>query len=207
MLVDLRRWGLPYEPVVAESIAAGAHVVTFSGDKILGGPQSGLIVGERQWIQRLKKNPMMRALRCDKLVLGILESTLQLFLHPERLPQKHEVFRKLTEKLEIVQQRAQRLHSELQQACGTRLVAHVEASDCEAGSGAMPLEKIPSFAVALQVAPLSASQLAQCLRLGEPPILGYIRDGKFRLDCRTIDDGEILMIVRVLQAIVDGKNE
>ncbi len=201
VLVDLRRWGLPHEPVVSESIAAGAHLVTFSGDKILGGPQSGLIVGERELIQRLKKNPLMRALRCDKLTLGILESTLRLFLHPERLPERHAVFRKMTEKLEIVQQRAQRLQLELRQACGAWLAVHVEPSESEVGSGALPLEKIPSFAAVLQAQPFSASQLAQHLRRCEMPILGYIRDQRLWLDCRTLDDEEVSRIAQTLQKL------
>ncbi|MGH7494085.1 MAG: L-seryl-tRNA(Sec) selenium transferase [bacterium] len=198
VLVDLRRWGLPYEPVVSESIAAGAHVVTFSGDKVLGGPQSGLIVGQRELIQRIKKNPLMRALRCDKLTLGILENTLRLFLQPQKLPQRHEVFRKLTESLEAVQQRAQRLHAGLQQACGAWLETHVTASESEVGSGAMPLEKIPSYAVVLRSRQKPAA-LAGRLRLSDPPILGYIRDDCLWLDCRTIDEEEIFPIVGVLQ--------
>ncbi len=199
VLVDLRRWGLPYEPVVSESIAAGAHVVTFSGDKVLGGPQSGVIVGERETIQRLKKNPMMRALRCDKLTLGILESTLRLFLQPEKLAEQHEVFRKLAEKLETVQQRAQFLHAQLQPACGAGLSARVEPSAGETGSGALPLEKIPSYAVVLNSTHMPAQQLAKSLRLAETPILGYIHQEGFWLDCRTIADEEIPIIVQIFK--------
>jgi L-seryl-tRNA(Ser) seleniumtransferase len=199
VLVDLRRWGLPYEPVVSESIAAGAHLVTFSGDKVLGGPQSGLIVGERELIQRIKKNPMMRALRCDKLTLGILENTLRLFLQPEKLPERHEVFRMLTESLAAVQQRAQYLRTELQQACGTWLETHVASTESEVGSGAMPLEKIPSYAVGLRSAQKPGG-LAQRLRLSDPPLLGYIRDDYLWLDCRTIGDAEIPLLVRAVQS-------
>jgi L-seryl-tRNA(Ser) seleniumtransferase len=198
VLVDLRRWGLPYEPVVSESIAAGVHLATFSGDKVLGGPQSGLIVGQRELIQRIKKNPLMRALRCDKLTLGVLENTLRLFLQPDKLPERHEVFRKLTESLVAVEQRALRLHAGLQQACGAWLELHVASSESEVGSGAMPLEKIPSYAVGLRGAEKPAS-LAKRLRLADPPILGYIRDEYLWLDCRTIDEGEISVIVHALQ--------
>lgn len=200
VLVDLRRWGLPYEPVVAQSIAAGAHLVTFSGDKVLGGPQSGLIAGERELIQRLKKNPLMRALRCDKLTLGLLESTLRLFLQPQNLPQQHEVFRQMTEKLEAVEDRAQRLQAELQRCCGNWLSVRVAPSQSEAGSGALPVEKIASFAVLLR-APGSASKLARRLRQCEIPIIGYIREENLCLDCRTLADEDLPIIGRQMQSL------
>ncbi len=199
VLVDLRQWGLPYEPFVSESIQAGVDVVTFSGDKILGGPQCGLIVGRKELIQRLKKNPLMRALRCDKLTLALLENTLRLFLHPESLREHHSVIHMLTEDVALVQQRAQRLHDGLRAACGEKFSFKVAASTGEAGSGALPIEKIPSFAVAVRSANLSAAKLAKALRLAEPAIIGYVQDDCVWLDARTLAAAEVEVIIEIFK--------
>jgi len=202
VLVDLRKWGLPHEPLASESIQAGAHLVTFSGDKVLGGPQCGLIAGEKELVKRVKKNPLMRALRCDKLTLALLEGTLRLFLEPESLPRNHEVFRMMTESLPLVQSRAQALHDQLQQACAGWLVTRIEKSEAEAGSGTLPLERIPSFAVGLRADGRSAAALARSLRGAEIPIVGYVRDEYLWLDARTLRDDEIPAIVTAFEKLV-----
>jgi L-seryl-tRNA(Ser) seleniumtransferase len=201
VLLDLRKWGLPYEPVVSESIKSGASLVTFSGDKVLGGPQCGLIVGEKTWIAKIKKNPLMRALRCDKLTLALLESTLRLFLQPEQLMKTHPVWRMLTESLELVHSRAVRLEQEVAARCGSNLEATVRPAEAEAGSGALPIEKIPSYAVALRSPTISAGELAERFRLAEVPVLGYLRDEHLWLDARTISDEEIAMIGEMTRQI------
>lgn len=195
VLVDLRQWGLPYEPFVSESIQAGVELVTFSGDKILGGPQCGLIVGRKELIQRLKKNPLMRALRCDKLTLTLLESTLRLFLHPESLREQHAVIHMLTEDVTLVKQRAQRLCDGLRAISDESFSFEVVATASEAGSGALPIEKIPSFAVAVRSANLSAAKLAKALRLAETPIIGYVQDDCVWLDARTLGEEEVGTII------------
>ncbi len=200
VLVDLRKWGLPYEPIVAESIAAGAEIVTFSGDKVLGGPQCGLIVGQRDLVSKVKKNPLMRALRCDKLTLTLLESTLRLFLNPSRLAEQHEVFRMMTEPLATVQQRAEQLQALLHSAFADKLLLSIEPSESEAGSGALPLEKIPSHAVVLQSPTRSAHVLAQALRMAPVPVLGYVREDRLWLDARTLRDEDLAAILSSLQA-------
>ncbi|NUO82073.1 L-seryl-tRNA(Sec) selenium transferase [candidate division KSB1 bacterium] len=200
VLVDLRQWGLPYEPVVAESIAAGAEVVTFSGDKVLGGPQCGLLVGKRDLISKVKKNPLMRALRCDKLTLALLESTLRLFLNPSRLTEQHEVFRMMTEPLPAVQQRAEQLKALLHASFADRLQLSLEPSESEAGSGALPLEKIPSHAVVLQSPTRSAHVLAHDLRMAPAPVLGYVREDRLWLDARTLRTGDLPVILSSLDA-------
>ncbi len=204
VLLDLRKWGLPYEPVVSESIRVGASLVTFSGDKVLGGPQCGLIVGEKAWIAKVKKNPLMRALRCDKLTLALLESTLRLFLQPAQLMKTHPVWRMLTEKPKVVRRRAVHLQKEITENCGSTIDATIRPSEAEAGSGALPVEKIPSFAVVLRRPPLTAAELAKRFRLAEIPVLGYLRDDFLWLDARTIRDEEIIIVGQMVRQICEG---
>jgi len=205
VLVDLRIWGLPYEPVVSESIRTGVHLATFSGDKVLGGPQCGLIVGERKLVERVKKNPLMRALRCDKLTLALLESTLRLFLHPESLAVRHRVIEMMVEELSLVQQRAQRLHGGILAVCGERLLVEIQETESEAGSGALPIARIPSCAVTVRSRELSAAKLARALRLGPTPVVGYVRDDRVWLDARTIHEDEIEVIVNNFRSLNPGE--
>jgi L-seryl-tRNA(Ser) seleniumtransferase len=201
VLLDLRKYGLPYEPVVSESLRAGAGVVTFSGDKVLGGPQCGLIVGKKNLIAKIKKNPLMRPLRCDKVTLALLESTLRLFLQPEHLLQTHPVWRMLTEKPEVVKARAIQLQRALAENCGAAIETIIRASEAEAGSGALPIEKIPSFAVGLRSSIYSAAELAKRFRLAAISVFGYLRDDYFWLDARAIHDDEILMVAQAAKQL------
>jgi len=201
VLLDLRKFGLPYEPVVSESIRAGASVVTFSGDKVLGGPQCGLLAGEKNWLTKIKKNPLMRALRCDKVTLALLESTLRLFLQPQQLAKTHPVWRMLTEKPRVVRARAVQLQQAINENCGEALVTIVRPADAEAGSGALPIEKIPSFAVGLRSKIYSAAELAKKFRLAAIPILGYLREEYFWLDARTLRDEEIVTIAQMAKQL------
>lgn len=202
VLVDLRKWGLPYEPVVSESVASGVDVVTFSGDKVLGGPQCGLIVGKRELIQKIKKNPLMRALRCDKLTLSLLENTLRLFLNPTRLMEQHEIFRMLAEPLTLVQQRAEKLQALLREACGEQLDLQAALSESETGSGALPLEKIPSYAVSIKSRTLAAHALAKQLRAATVPVLGYVRADRLWLDARTLREEELNIVCAAIQTVL-----
>ena len=147
VLVNLRDYGLPYEPLVSDSISAGADVVMFSGDKVLGGPQCGIIVGKQNVVEQIRKNPLMRALRCGKLTYAALEATLKLFLNPEVLTREHPTLRMLTEPVTTLEQRGRRL---------LQMIGELEGFTCElvdshaqTGSGALPLENIPSVAVAI----------------------------------------------------------
>jgi len=205
VLLDLRKFGLPYEPVVSESIRAGASVITFSGDKVLGGPQCGLIAGEKGWMAKIKKNPLMRALRCDKVTLALLESTLRLFLQPEQLMKAHPVWRMLTEKRRVVRARAVQLQQAINENCSDMLATIVRASDAEAGSGALPIEKIPSFAVGLRSKVYSATELAKKFRLAAIPILGYLREDYFWLDARTLRDDEIAIVAQMAKELVSNR--
>ena len=165
---------LPGEPSAKESLAAGADLVCFSGDKLLGGPQAGIVVGRTDLVERLRRHPLQRALRADKLSLAALEGTLRLYLEaPERIP----VLRMLQEDAELVRVRAERLAGLVG---GT-----VEETVGRVGGGALPLAELPSFACALE------ESLAAPLRAGEPPVVGVVRDGKLLLDCRTLAGDEI----------------
>jgi L-seryl-tRNA(Ser) seleniumtransferase len=205
-LIDLRKWGLPYEPVASESLAAGASVVTFSGDKILGGPQSGLIVGQKMWIAKIKKNPLMRALRCDKVTLAVLESTLRLFLQPDHLIKTHPVWCMLTEKPRVVRIRALRLKQAIAECCDATLEVIVRTSEAEAGSGALPIEKIPSYAVGLRHKAFAVVELAKQFRLSSIPVLGYLRDEYLWLDARTIREDEISIIAQAARQICNSQS-
>ncbi len=165
------------EPRVRDALAAGAGLVCFSGDKLLGGPQAGIVVGRADLVGRLRRHPLQRALRADKLGLAALEGTLALYLDPERALREVPVLRMLAEPVEQVRARAERL-AEL--AGGT-----LEETVARVGGGALPLAELPSFACAVEEA------LAAPLREGEPPVVGVVRDGRTLLDCRTLAGADV----------------
>jgi L-seryl-tRNA(Ser) seleniumtransferase len=164
------------EPSVRESLEAGADLVCFSGDKLLGGPQAGIVVGRAELVERLRRHPLQRAVRADKLKLAALEGTLALYLEPERALREVPVLRMALESADVVRARAERL-AEL--AGG-----EVEETVGRVGGGALPLAELPSFACAVE------EELAGPLRAGEPPVVGVVRDGRLLLDCRTLSDAE-----------------
>jgi L-seryl-tRNA(Ser) seleniumtransferase len=187
-LVDPTAFGLPPEPVVRDRIAAGAALVTFSGDKLLGGPQAGIVVGRRDLIARLAENPLRRALRPDKLTLAALGATLRLYRgHPDLtavLPALHALTRPLDELERVGAAAAERLAARL----GDGFALAVVASECEVGSGAVPAVALPSRAIAISHPACSAEDVAARFRAARPPVLGRIHEGRFLLDLRTITD-------------------
>jgi L-seryl-tRNA(Ser) seleniumtransferase len=171
------------EPTARASVEAGAHVVTFSGDKLLGGPQAGIAAGRADLVERMRRHPLQRALRADKLTLAALEGTLSLYCAGSRdLP----VLRMLSEPADSVRARAERLASLTGGSVG-RTVAR-------SGGGALPLAEIESYACELEI------ELAAPLRLGEPPVVGIVRDDRLLLDCRTLSDGEIEEVAEAVAA-------
>ena len=171
------------EPTPAASLAAGADLVCFSGDKLLGGPQAGIVAGRADLVEKLRRHPLHRALRSDKLTLAALEGTLALYLdRPDEIP----VVRMLREPAETVQARAARL---AEATGGT-----VEETVARVGGGALPLAELPSFACAVE------EELAASLRGHEPPVIAVVRDGRTLLDCRTLTDAEAVEVAAAVQA-------
>jgi len=197
--VDMRTFGLPYERTVADAIGAGADLVTFSGDKLLGGPQCGMIVGRSELIQKIKKNPMKRAMRVDKLTLCALEAVLRLFTAPEQLRDHHPVIRQLTRKPADIAAAAERLLPAFQDVLGQ--YASFEIAECmsQIGSGALPIDLLPSYSVAISPLPASSSRglalnrWARAMRNLPRPIIGRITDDRILLDLRTLEDEAALL--------------
>ena len=200
-LVDLSRWGLPKEPMVQESLRAGADVVCFSGDKLLGGPQCGIILGRKELVDRMKKNPLTRALRVDKMTFAVLEATLRLFLDEAALLENHPVLSMLTEPLERIRKRCLLLVRKLKSVVGSRGRVDAVEDFSETGSGSLAAQPLPTWAVSVSLHGLSNEDLAKTLRLSHPPVFGRIQEDRFILDCRTIRQDEIQKIVDLLRAI------
>jgi len=192
-LVDLSQWGLPKEPLPQEMLAAGCDVVTFSGDKLLGGPQAGLIVGRREYVQRIRKFPMKRALRMSKLPLAALEATLRLYLRPERLTQDLPTLRLLTRPLAQIEATAAALLTPLAQALAPRFAVQPTALQSQIGSGSLPVDRLPSAGLA--ITPLAAKgrgraldELASALRALPTPVIGRVSEDRLLLDLRCLED-------------------
>jgi L-seryl-tRNA(Ser) seleniumtransferase len=192
MLVNLEDYGLPHETTPRETIADGADVVTFSGDKLLGGPQCGLIVGRREFIAKIRKNPMKRALRVDKVTLAALEAVLKLYADPERLPRELPTLRLLTRPRADIEAQARRLLPVVTAALGG--AANAARIDCmsQIGSGSLPVDALPSAGIALtpQVKRkgAAAEALASAFRALPRPVIARIKDGVFILDLRCLED-------------------
>lgn len=188
LLTDLTRFGVPPEPTVQESVASGIDLVAVSGDKLLGGPQCGLIVGKRELIAKLKQNPLLRALRQDKMALAALEGTLRLYLQPETLNETVPLFAALAKTDAQLKAEAQRLAGQLQGLSG--LTAEVTPGLSAVGGGTLPGVELPTWLVAVTVADLGATELARRLRTGEPAVVGRIADERVLLDPRTLLAGD-----------------
>lgn len=193
-LIDLSAYGLPREPMVAERIEAGAALVTFSGDKLLGGPQAGLIVGRRDLIELIRRNPLRRALRCDKLTLAALDATLRLYLRSNDLAVELPTLRMLSLRVGELERRAEIAREILTGRLSTEFEIEVVVSEAEIGSGALPAEPLESRALLVTNPAMGADAIATMLRRSQPPVIGRIKDGAVYLDMRTIEDPERLAI-------------
>jgi L-seryl-tRNA(Ser) seleniumtransferase len=192
-LIDLRAYGLPKEPVVAERIAAGADVVTFSGDKLLGGPQAGLVAGRRDAIAAMAKNPLHRAVRCSKLAVAALEATLRLYRDAPDVAQVIPALRALTRPLADIERAAATALEPLRQALGDGFHVALAPATSQIGSGALPTDEIPSVVLAVTHDTEGPDWIAARFRGARPPIIGRVHDDAFLLDMRTIDDPEDLV--------------
>jgi L-seryl-tRNA(Ser) seleniumtransferase len=196
-LIDLRPYGFPHEPTVQEVVASGVDLVSFSGDKLLGGPQAGIIVGRRELVARLKKNPWNRALRIDKLTLAALEATLYAYDAGQAL-ETIPTLRLLTEPLAGVRRRAGRVLSRLPAEVRHRLGATVVEDRAQVGGGALPTVELPSAALAVGRTPEAARTLDVALRAGDPPVIGRIVDDRLLLDCRTLLASQVAAMAAAL---------
>lgn len=190
-LVDLRTYGLAHEPTVQEVIAAGVDVVTFSGDKLLGGPQAGIIAGNKDVIHAIKKNPLKRALRVDKMTMAALAEVLKLYQHPEQLHERLPTLKHLSKTADEVRKTADLVLPLLKDKLGDAATVEIIETTSQIGSGALPLNQIDSIALAIR--PKTAGdgalqKLSNDLRRLPEPVIGRISDGRLVLDMRTVDD-------------------
>ena len=191
MLVNLEDYGLPHEPTPREALANGADLVTFSGDKLLGGPQAGLIVGKKELIARIRKNPMKRALRVDKMTLAALDALLRLYTNPDKLREEVTTLRLLTRTRADIRVQAERVLPHLHSALTGKAEASIIDTGSQIGSGSLPVDSLPSAGIAITPVGKSKSSFADKLSLAfralPVPVIGHIKDGAFVLDLRCLD--------------------
>ena len=192
MLVNLEDYGLPHEPTPRETLAHGADLVTFSGDKLLGGPQAGLIVGRQEVIARVRKNPMKRALRVDKMTLAALEAVLRLYANPARLREELPTLRWLTRSPADIAAQAKRVLPAVSAALGARAETGIVECSSQIGSGSLPVDSLPSAGIAITGRGKNrssfANRIAAAFRALPVPVIGRIKDGAFIMDLRCLDD-------------------
>jgi L-seryl-tRNA(Ser) seleniumtransferase len=193
-LVDLAAFGLPREPLVSESVAAGAGLVTFSGDKLLGGPQAGIIVGRRGLVERLKAHPLKRALRCDKLTLAALSATLRIYLRSRSIAGAIPTLRMLTRPPDELDRVASEAREIIAGRIGPGFAIEIVPSTSEIGSGSLPTHQLPSRALAITHPSLSPDAIAARFRRTRPPVIGRISEGVFQLDMRTVSNVSMLAV-------------
>lgn len=196
LLMDLTPYGLPREPTVRETLKTGIDVVTFSGDKLLGGPQAGIIVGKKNVIDKIRKHPMARALRIDKMTLAALEATLQHYLDPGKALDKIPTLKMLSIPKEHLRQTCEDLLSRLQPVLGATAALTIVEATATVGGGALPLAELPGWVVSLEPKTISLNTLAERLRHCDPPVVGRIKDNQLLIDPRTLgkDDVEPLLV-------------
>jgi len=200
--IDFSKYGLVKEPTVQESVAAGADVVTFSGDKLLGGPQAGIIVGKKHHLDQIKKNPLARALRIDKLTLAALEATFFLYRDEAKAVRTIPTLRMLTMDINEIEQRASKLMENLKKMDASRLRIDLIELSSKAGGGALPLLELPSICLRIQIEGLSANTLEISMRKNSPPIIGRIEDDAFIIDPRTLQDDDLPIIESAFEHVL-----
>jgi L-seryl-tRNA(Ser) seleniumtransferase len=197
-MLDFARFGFEGEPVVRDSVRAGADLVLFSGDKLLGGPQAGIIVGRKKWIQKVEHDPLMRAFRLDKMVLAALEATLRLYLDEERALKDVPVLRALATGAAALRARAENLATQLQAIPGIASL-RVREDAAAVGGGSLPDQTMPTWGIEIEADGVSDAKLAERLRLGTPAVVARIRRGKLLFDLRAVfpsQDADLVEAVR-----------
>jgi L-seryl-tRNA(Ser) seleniumtransferase len=197
-LLDFARFGFDGEPVARDSIAAGADLVLFSGDKLLGGPQAGIIAGRKEWIQKIEKDPLMRAFRLDKMTLAALEATLRLYLNEERALREVPVLHLLGIPLDDLRQRAEKLADRLRGLPGIASVTTAE-DIAYVGGGSLPDRSMKSWVVEVEAKAIGDEEFARSLRLGNPAVMARVRGGKLLLDVRTIFEHQQDLLIEAVR--------
>ncbi|WP_457567030.1 L-seryl-tRNA(Sec) selenium transferase [Desulfurobacterium sp.] len=187
--IDVRRFGLSYEPTVQDVVKSGVDIVSFSGDKLLGSAQAGIIIGKKEFIEKVKKHPLNRALRIDKMTLSVLEATLKLYKNEEY--EKIPVWKMILESPESIKRRAEKLYSYLDGKLPENFSLSINGEEAEIGGGALPLETLPTFVVEISIKDRNEEAFYELLRRGKPPVIGRLKKGKLLLDMRTVKDEEI----------------
>ena len=200
-LVSLSDAGIPDEPLVQDSVAAGADVVTFSGDKLLGGPQAGIIVGKKEFVDELRKSPISRALRVGKMTLLALEDILRIYRDPVKARQDIPNLKMIFEPASSIEERALGAKFGLEAAASTSLVCEVVQGVSRIGGGSLPTAKLETFGLALSHPNLSAEKLAKRLRTSNPPVIGRVKEDLVILDVRTISEDEVPLLIDVLSSL------
>ncbi|MBI4824930.1 MAG: L-seryl-tRNA(Sec) selenium transferase [Nitrospirae bacterium] len=190
-MIDLEKYGVFGEPTVQSVIKSGVDIVTFSGDKLLGGPQAGIIIGKKKYIQMIQKNPMLRALRIDKLTLASLEATFMQFLDEEKAVRDIPTLRMLTEKKDIIKKRAQKIQTSLKKSLSDHADITVIPDQSRAGGGSLPETDFPTFVVSIKPLRMSVNKFEKRLRESSTPVIARIQDGALLVDARTVLDREI----------------
>ena len=205
--IDFSAYGLPSEPTVQESVAAGTDLVTFGGDKLLGGPQAGIIVGRKKWLDQIKSNPMTRALRMDKMSLAALEATLRLYRDPEAAVRQIPTLAMLTQPTVAVEATAHQLKDLLTDRNLPGLRVEIVKCQSRAGGGSLPELRLPSRAVAVMAENLSAAAIERFLRAFTPPIIGRIENDRFLLDARTLKPNDFTTIQMAFEKMLAEKDD
>ena len=200
-LVDFRKLGLPAEPTVQEALKQGMDVVTFSGDKLLGGPQAGIILGKKRYIELIQRNPLNRALRIDKLTLAGLEATLKFYEDPQRAIVEIPTLRMITQPPEALKRKARSLQRRLAQSGLKGFRFRVVASSSRVGGGAFPETALPTYCVAVESKRFSETQLESRLRAADPPVIARVEEGLIHLDVRTLLARDIKDLILVFSKI------
>lgn len=203
--LDLRRFGFPHEPTVQETVAAGMDLTMFSGDKLLGGPQAGIIVGRESILARLRKNPMNRALRIDKMTLAALEATLRAYEDPEGAIATIPTLQMLAAPLGLLRGRARKLLRRLPLGGRSALGIKILPERSQAGGGSLPLWELPTICLAVGTPAMPAHILEERLRAHRPPVIGRLKDERLLLDLRTVRDQDIPDLAQALRSLVAGQ--
>lgn len=200
--IDFSKYGLSYEPTVQDAIKAGVDIVTFSGDKMLGGPQAGIIAGRKKYIDRMKKNPLARALRLDKMTIAALEATLRKYLDEGEAVDEIPTVGMIVASKEAIYKRAEQLLEVLKKSTGKRAEYSIAEENSQIGGGSMPLENLPTSVIVIKSLNISANQLEESLRKADIPIIVRVQNNSIFIDIRTVRDDEFSIISNTLDKIL-----